>query len=97
MSPGKFRGHFYVVTFTTLNSKGRIINWYQISSCTCSAEVQKDPALLGDSGVRTLFVIDLDEEVDNAVISDCSVYPGEDEVLLEPGTRVEVSTLLLNF
>ena len=37
-----------------------------------------------------MFIIELDEEVHNAMISDCSVYPSEDEVILEPNTRLEV-------
>ena len=71
-------------------AKGRSLTWYQLSSCTFSIEVQTNPTFLGDSGDRKLFAIELDDELHNPIISDCSVFPSEDEVLLEPSTRVEV-------
>ena len=67
------------------------MTWYQISSCTSSVEVEN--TFLGSSGDRVMFSIELDDEVHNAIISDCSVYPAEDEVILEPNTVLEVSSV----
>ena len=45
---------------------------------------------LGPVGDRTLFTIDLNSEVHNSMISDCSLFPSEDEVILEPNSLLEV-------
>ena len=36
-------------------SEGRIIVWYQISSCTNTIEILENPLFLGKSGARTIF------------------------------------------
>ena len=67
---------------------GRIITWYQFSSCTADISVQHQ--LLDHQGDRTLFQIELTTR-DARNIAPYSFNPDEKEVLLQPNTRFEVT------
>ena len=64
--------------------------WWAFSSCTSSVKTLKSPSFLGATGARTLFNI---EVFDARNISEFSEFP-EDEILLLPGTRVGVVSVL---
>ena len=63
------------------------VTWWGFSSCTRSLDVLESPLYLGDTDTRTLFSI----EIFNArSIQAHSHFRGEDEILLFPGTYLEV-------
>jgi hypothetical protein len=65
--------------------------WWAFSSCTSSVDILQSPNFLGATGARTLFSI----EVSNGrLINEFSEFPTEDEILLLPGTRVRVVSVL---
>ena len=61
--------------------------WWGFSSCTKSLNVLKSNLFLGETGTRTIFSI---ETFDGRSVKDHSEYPHEDEVLLLPGTCLQV-------
>ncbi|CAF1095179.1 unnamed protein product [Didymodactylos carnosus] len=61
--------------------------WWAFSSCTSSLDILRSPNFLGDTGVRTLFNI---EVFNGRLISEFSEYSAKDEILLLPGTYVRV-------
>ena len=65
--------------------------WWQFTSCTSRLEVMSDPMFLGTTGARTIFSI----EAWNLVsIRDFSTLKHEEELLLLPGTYLEVVSTL---
>lgn len=77
---------------TMLYSRGESRTWWSFSSCTNSLNVLESPAFVGTSGVRTMFSIL--ESKGGRNISRHSHYETEDEILLLPGTTVEMNGLL---
>jgi hypothetical protein len=68
--------------------KGRVVTWWGVSSCTPKLEVAR--AFLGTKGRRTLF-----EVTPRAAVSirSFSAFTGEEEYVLAPGTRLEVTSV----
>ena len=64
--------------------------WWAFSSTASEAETLKSPLFLGTSGPRTLFAIESKTGVD---ISHLSASPSEKEVILLPGTCLEVVSI----
>jgi hypothetical protein len=71
-----------------LYEKGKFYIWWSFTSCTLSVELLENPMYLGDSGERTLFSI---ECFSGKAIKNYSYYQYEDEILLLPGTYLEVT------
>ena len=71
--------------------EGAEITWSSFSSCTTSLNVLESGVYLGNSGARTLFSI---ETLNARSISAHSNSTTEDEVLLLPGTFLEVKSQL---
>ena len=71
--------------------EGDEVFWWGFSSCTRNARVLESPQFFGDKGERTLFTVEARGAVD---ISEYSLIPREEEVLLFPGTMLEVSSRL---
>ncbi|CAF3543742.1 unnamed protein product [Rotaria sp. Silwood1] len=71
--------------------KGAQITWWAFSSTTKSLAVLESDLYLGTTGERTLFSI---EVLNGRNISDHSHFHGEEEILLLPGTCMEVQSLL---
>ncbi|CAF3972224.1 unnamed protein product, partial [Rotaria sp. Silwood1] len=67
--------------------KGIEIIWRSVSSCSTSLNVIKD--FLGKESNATLFMI---EAVNGRNLHGYTRYPGENEVLLGPGTRLRVES-----
>lgn len=65
--------------------------WWGFSSCTKNASVLKDDMFLGATGKRTLFNINCVKGVE---IAQYSAYGSEAEVLLFPGTWLEITGVL---
>ena len=72
-------------------TKGEIVTWWALSSCTSSLEVLKKDQFLGKTGTRTLFAIECTSGKD---ISRHSYYRRENEVLLLPARQLEVISCL---
>lgn len=71
--------------------RGAQVTWWAFSSCTTTLTVLENNLYLGDTGERTLFSI----EVLNARnIRPHSHFATEDELLLLPGTYMEVQSQL---
>ena len=66
---------------------GREITWWSFSSCTTTLTVLKNELYLGQSGERTLFSVEI---INGRDISAHSYFATEDEILLLPGTHMEV-------
>ena len=64
--------------------------WWAFSSCTSSVKVLKSPSFLGATGARTLFNIEVFDGRNVSEFSDLN----EDEILLLPGTRLRVISVL---
>ena len=73
--------------------KGRKVTWHGFCSTTKSAEVLSDPQFCGQSGKRTIFAIKLTQGQARE-ITRYSLVASEDEVLLPPGCRFEVESVL---
>ncbi|WP_253195419.1 ADP-ribosyltransferase domain-containing protein [Streptomyces sp. JHA26] len=65
---------------------GRTVTWWGVSSCTSELEVAR--AFLGSRGKRTLFEVTPARAVG---IKSFSAFTGEEEYILTPGTRLEVT------
>jgi len=72
-------------------SRGADVIWWSFSSCTTTLTVLENELYLGHSGKRTLFSIEVFNARD---ISAHSYFKTEDEVLLLPGTHMEVRSQL---
>ena len=71
--------------------RGTNVTWWSFSSCTTTLTVLDSDLYLGNAGSRTLFSI----EVFNARnVSAHSYFQMEDEILLLPGTYMEVRSQL---
>ncbi len=71
--------------------RGTEVIWWSFSSCTTTLTVLENELYLGHMGERTLFSI----EVLNARnLSAHSYFPNEEEILLLPGTYMEVRSQL---
>jgi len=68
--------------------KGEFQIWWSFSSCTNSLEVLHQPQFVGKSGIGTLFCIEGTTTGKN--ISRHSYFKREDEILLLPGTSLQV-------
>ncbi|MER7910304.1 ADP-ribosyltransferase domain-containing protein [Streptomyces sp. NPDC096068] len=65
---------------------GRTVTWWGVSSCTSEAAVAR--GFLGNRGKRTLFEVTPARAVG---IRRFSAFTGEEEYILTPGTRLEVT------
>ncbi|CAF4894569.1 unnamed protein product [Rotaria sp. Silwood1] len=70
---------------------GEKITWWAFSSCTTSLRVLESDLYLGNVGTRTLFSI---ETINGRTIRSHSHFTTEDEILLLPGTFLEVKSQL---
>ncbi|CAF3341148.1 unnamed protein product [Rotaria sp. Silwood2] len=70
---------------------GKKITWWAFSSCTTSLSVLESDLYLGKVGTRTLFSI---EAINGRTIRSHSHFTIEDEILLLPGTYLEVKSQL---
>ncbi|CAF3772494.1 unnamed protein product [Rotaria sp. Silwood1] len=68
---------------------GTSVTWWAFSSCTTSLPVLENNMYLGNMGNRTLFSI---EAVNGRSIRTHSHFVTEDEIILLPGTRMEVQS-----
>ncbi|CAF4179652.1 unnamed protein product, partial [Adineta steineri] len=68
---------------------GAQITWWSFSSCTTSLNVLESDLYLGNVGERTLFSIEL---INGRTIKDYSYFDTEDEILMLPGTYMEVQS-----
>jgi hypothetical protein len=75
--------------------KGTKVTWSAFSSCTSTLEVLSNPMFLGPSGDRTFFMISLNTNRARD-ISQVSLVPGEDEVILPPNSRFDVESVLVS-
>jgi hypothetical protein len=71
--------------------RGTQVKWWSFSSCTQTLTVLENDMYLGNVGERTLFSI---EVFNGKNISDHSHFDTEDEILLLPGTYMEVQSQL---
>jgi hypothetical protein len=71
--------------------RGTQVTWWSFSSCTQTLTVLENGMYLGNVGERTLFSI---EVFNGKNIRDHSHYDNEDEILLLPGTYMEVQSQL---
>lgn len=70
---------------------GKEIIWWSFSSCTTSLTVLKSDLYLDRQGERTLFSIDA---INGKYIREHSYFKTENEILLLPGTVLEVQSQL---
>ena len=70
---------------------GTEVTWWSFSSCTTMLTVLESELYLGHSGERTLFSVEI---INGRDISAHSHFENEDEVLLLPGTYMEVRSQL---
>ena len=70
---------------------GARVTWWPLSSCTTSLSVLESDLYLGNAGVRTLFSV---EPLNGRMIRSHSRFTTEDELLLLPGTYLEVVSKL---
>ncbi|CAF1660384.1 unnamed protein product [Adineta ricciae] len=70
---------------------GAEVTWWAFSSCTTSLNVLESDLYLGNAGTRTLFSI---ETINGRTIRSHSHFTTEDEILLLPGTYLEVKSRL---
>ncbi|CAF1350739.1 unnamed protein product, partial [Didymodactylos carnosus] len=68
-------------------AEGSFRTWWALSSCTNRIKVLGSPSYIGNAGVRTLFSIDCEN---GKSIRTHSYFKNEDEILLMPGTYLEV-------
>ncbi|CAF1527411.1 unnamed protein product, partial [Rotaria sordida] len=68
---------------------GEQITWWAFSSCTTSLKILQSDLYLGTVGTRTLFSI---ETINGRAIRSHSHFTTEDEILLLPGTFLEVKS-----
>jgi hypothetical protein len=70
---------------------GTPVIWWSFSSCTTSLTVLENNMYLGNTGERTLFSV---EAINGRIIRAHSHFDYEDEILLLPGTYMEVQSQL---
>ena len=70
---------------------GAEVTWWAFLSCTASLNVLESELYLGNVGTRTLFSI---ETINARTIHSHSHFTAEDEILLLPGTFLEVKSRL---
>jgi len=70
---------------------GTQVTWWSFSSCTQTLTVLENAMYLGNVGERTLFSIEI---FNGKNIRDHSHFDKEDEILLLPGTYMEVQSQL---
>ncbi|CAF0831837.1 unnamed protein product [Adineta steineri] len=70
---------------------GAVLTWWDFSSCTTSLTVLENNMYLGNVGERTLFSV---ETINGRKIRAHSYFDFEDEILLLPGTYMEVQSQL---
>jgi hypothetical protein len=70
---------------------GTTVTWWAFTSCTVSLSVLETDTYLGKAGTRTLFSI---EALNGRTIRSHSHFTTEDEILLLPGTHLEVLSRL---
>jgi hypothetical protein len=70
---------------------GTQVTWWPFSSCTTSLTVLENNIYLGNVGERTLFSV---EAMNGRIIRAHSHFDDEDEILLLPGTYMEVQSQL---
>ncbi|CAF4496535.1 unnamed protein product [Rotaria sp. Silwood2] len=66
---------------------GERLVWWGFSSCSTSRQISEDDHFLGQTGIRTLFIIDCMKGKD---IRNHSYFKKENELLLLPATQIEV-------
>lgn len=66
---------------------GKEVTWWSFSSCTTTLTVLENELYLGHTGERTLFSVEVFNGRD---INQHSYFKTEDEILLLPGTHMEV-------
>jgi NAD:arginine ADP-ribosyltransferase len=71
--------------------RGAEVIWWSFSSCTRTLTVLESELYLGKTGDRTLFSI---EVLNGKNVCAHSFFPNEDEILLLPGTYMEVRSQL---
>ncbi|CAF3534719.1 unnamed protein product [Rotaria sp. Silwood1] len=71
---------------------GELVTWWTFSSCTTTMTVLENNMYLGTTGSRTLFSI---EAINGRAIRDHSHFATEDEILLLPGTHMEVQSQMI--
>ncbi|CAF4060020.1 unnamed protein product [Adineta steineri] len=71
-------------------SRGTLVTWWAFSSCTTELTVLENNMYLGTAGERTLFSV---EVINGRTIRAHSHFVTEDEILLLPGTHMEVQSL----
>ncbi|CAF1101953.1 unnamed protein product [Didymodactylos carnosus] len=76
---------------STKYPKGIRCTWWGVSSCTDSIEILQSEQYLGKTGARTLFSIECTQ---GKVIKDHSYFKTENEIILLPGTYLEVISQL---
>ncbi|CAF4171155.1 unnamed protein product [Rotaria sp. Silwood2] len=69
---------------------GTLVTWWAFSSCTHALPVLENNMYLGSEGERTLFSV---EAINGRTVQAHSHFVTEDEILLLPGTRMEVQSL----
>jgi hypothetical protein len=70
--------------------KGKELDWWGFSSTTKQMSVLLNPTFLGQSGVRTVFLIEIASAVDIQRYSAFQGTASEAEVLIFPGTKLVV-------
>ncbi|CAF1358518.1 unnamed protein product [Adineta ricciae] len=70
--------------------RGTLMTWWAFSSCTTELTVLENNMYLGTSGERTLFSI---EVFNGRTVRAHSHFVTEDEIILLPGTHMEVQSL----
>jgi hypothetical protein len=73
--------------------QGRKVTWHGFCSTTKSAKVLENPLFCGEVGKRTIFAIQLTQGQARE-ISRYSLVESEDEILLPPGCKFEVQSVL---
>jgi hypothetical protein len=71
--------------------RGTPVIWWAFSSCTTSLTVLENNVYLGNLGERTLFSV---EAINGRIIRAHSHFDFEDEIILLPGTYMEVQSQL---
>ncbi|CAF1209362.1 unnamed protein product [Adineta steineri] len=71
--------------------KGATVLWWGFSSCTTSMDVLRHDQFLGNTGARTVFII---ECYSGKNIRNHSYFASEEEILLPPATQLRVKSCL---
>ncbi|CAF2937347.1 unnamed protein product [Rotaria sp. Silwood2] len=68
---------------------GKFVSWWAFSSCTTAMSVLENNMYLGTTGSRTLFSV---ETINGRAIRAHSHFATEDEIILLPGTYMQVQS-----